>query len=104
MRFVHFKAQYTAAGSLTQGLRRLSNYVAFAYHAPQDPLDPSLDLLRARRPPRKLYARRTGVGADAERRVAPDYRAGRFPRDGAVPPHAPRRRAHAGRRRLRAPD
>ena len=88
----------TPSIGVTIGLCRL------AYHAPQDPFHPGPDLLRGRRPPRELHARRAGTRADAERGVAPDHGAGGLPGHGAVPPHAPRRGAHAGRRRLRAPD
>ncbi len=61
-------------------------------------------LLRRRRPPRELHARRAGAVAHAERRVAPDRRARGLPRRGAVPPHAARRGADAQRHDLCAPD
>ncbi len=84
--------------------RRQSYYVGSAYHAPQDPSTQALVCFEAAAR-HESYTRAAQELALTQSAVSRQItRAGRLPRHGAVPPHAPRRGADAGRRRLCAPD
>src|SRR5471032_3470007 len=82
---------------VTHILRHTGVFFCSHRHVAKNSHAASLALFRGRRPPPKLYPCGARTVADAKRRLAPDFIAGKFFGRAIVPAYAPRRAADAGR-------